>query len=138
MTRENDEVMKKETGRGASRIGGPQSVRLVEIAATFDRTTQTRDLVLFDRKVIVYEKRQSRTTRKCKSRHTIGNLVPELNILLGIDYNLFLPIDRDNLRRTIGVTRVINQPPIFVHCASDTFSTKDTPNGKRTQDYPSS
>ena len=109
-----------------------RGVGLVEIATTFRRTTQTRNLVLLDRKVVVWDDESQSTIARSRARHTIRNLVPEFDILLGINDNLLLPTDRDNLGRTIGITRVIDQSPILIHRASDTFRRLNRPNGKIT------
>ena len=46
---------------------------------------------------------------------TVSYLVAEFYILLGVDDDLLLTIDGDDLGSTVGVARVIDQPPTMRH-----------------------
>lgn len=61
---------------------------LVQSATASTRTTEARNLVGFNRELIV-----------------IRNLLALLDITLGIDDNLFLPVDSDNLGVAVGLKR---------------------------------
>lgn len=49
--------------------------------------------------------------REGKGQRTVCDLAPELDILLGIYHNLLLSVNSNDLRRTIRIARMINQPP---------------------------
>ena len=50
-------------------------------------------------------------TASWDATRTVCNLVAEFYILLSIDDDLLLSIDRDDLGSAVRVTRVIDQPP---------------------------
>lgn len=86
---------------------------LIEIATTFGRATETRDFVLLERKMIICGRvDQQAWIQWHKERRTVSNLIAELNILLGVDDDLFLSVDCYDLRCTIGITRMVDQPPV--------------------------
>ena len=55
-----------------------------------------------------------------RSEPTVSNLVPEFDVLLGVDDNLLLAIDSDNLRGTVRIARVVDQPS--VNCKKELLS----------------
>ena len=50
---------------------------------------------------------------------TVSYLVAEFYVLLGVDDNLLLTINGDDLGSTVGITRVIDQPPATGHKKKD-------------------
>jgi hypothetical protein len=42
--------------------------------------------------------------------HTVSDLIAEFNVLFGVNNDLLLAIDRDDFRRAIRVTRVVDEP----------------------------
>ena len=45
---------------------------------------------------------------------TISDLISELDILLRVDDDLLLAVNRDDLGRTVGIARVVDQTPTTV------------------------
>ena len=43
---------------------------------------------------------------------TVSNLVAKLDVLLGIDNDLLLTINSDDLRRAVRIARVVDQPSV--------------------------
>ena len=86
---------------------------LIQIATALSRPTETWYLVLFNREMIIC--RHARTGQHMDGRaegqrvRTIGDLTAELNVLLRVYHNLLLPTDRDDLRSTVGVARMIDE-----------------------------
>ena len=102
--------MGKFGGRGA--LSCPV---LVEVPTALGRATQTWNLILLDREVIIC---MTRVCQLCANRtsivgcsRTICNLVAEFYILLSIDDDLLHTINRDDLGSAVRVTGVIYQPP---------------------------
>ena len=46
-----------------------------------------------------------------RSEPTVSDLIAEFDILLGVDDNLLFVIDGNNLRGTVRITRVVDEPP---------------------------
>jgi hypothetical protein len=85
---------------------------LIEVPTALGRATQTRNLILFNWEVIICMARcQLRTNTIVGCPRTVCNLVAEFYILLSIDDDLLLSINRDDLGSAVRVTRVIDQPP---------------------------
>ena len=56
--------------------------------------------------------------------HTISYLVAQLDVLLGIDNDLLLTINSDDLRRAVRIARVVDQPS--VNCKKELLSETTT------------
>ena len=77
--------------------------------------------------------------REGKGQRTVCDFAPELDILLGIYHNLLLPVNSNDLRRTIRIARMINQPPNSPNPSSaKKKKKKENKKTPRTQDSPSS
>ena len=59
-----------------------------------------------------------------RSLLTVGNLVAQLDVLLGVDDDLLLTLNGDDLRRTVRIARVVDQPS--VNCKKELLSETTT------------
>jgi hypothetical protein len=60
--------------------------------------------------------KQSFTHIEGNRRQTVGNLVSEFDVILGVDDDLLLAADRYDLCRAIGITTMIDQPAANKDC----------------------
>ena len=77
---------------------------LVEVPAALCGATQTRNFILLDWEMIICVASASNSVGKAPSSRTVSYLVAEFYILFGVDDNLLLAVDGDDLSRAIGIT----------------------------------
>lgn len=82
---------------------------LVEVPAALCGATQTRNFILLDWEMIIcvffpQKASASSSARNAPSSRTVSYLVAEFYILFGVDDNLLLAVDGDDLSRAIGIT----------------------------------
>jgi hypothetical protein len=101
------------------RGGALSCLYLVEVPTALCRATQTRNFILLDWEMIICVPRGVSFANRAASwdepSRTVSNLVAEFYILLGVDDDLLLTIDGDDLGSTVRVARVIDQPPTMGH-----------------------
>ena len=89
---------------------------LVEVPTTFGGATETRNLILLDWKVIICavttlrQYLSKKRNEKKKAWRTVSDLIPELDVLLGVNDDLLLAIDGNDLGSAVGIARVVDQP----------------------------
>lgn len=100
---------------GKARYNKPQEKNrvpfLVQITTALGRTAEARDLILLEWEMVVCETLlDTRIPDIERTRRTIGNLVPIINILLRVNNNLLLSINCDDLCSAVWITRMVDQP----------------------------
>jgi len=82
---------------------------LVEVPAALCGATQTRNFILLDWEMIicggfVFQKASASSSARNAPSRTVSYLVTEFYILFGVDDDLLLAVDGDDLSRAIGIT----------------------------------